>query len=312
MDTDSVEFQASIFQGLSRKQIEVVTKGKCQLSFQDGETIFNKDDLASGLFIVLRGAVEIFLPNDAGGVPIARLGVNGIFGEMGLISGAGRRTASTRATGDTVVLSIPGDAGFVFHMTPDTDAAMLLLQNLVRLLGERLQGASVAAPRGGPAPMLVSDLHGQPGETAFKVLKMALPRSGLLNWLAPKRRLRPNEYLCRQGDEASGFFLVFSGALEVSDETDDRAPRLLTHVRAPNVVGQVAFFSGGRRLASCRAVETVEYAHFSSADYQRLRKRDAREALRVLFAAAQLVVQLIVERQARLCQERQARSTGRQ
>ena len=294
---------ATIFEGLAPEQVDALNEGKCNLHVHAGETLFREGDAAFGLFIIDRGAVEVIHGTGPDAAVIARLEPPAVFGEMGLIMDVGLRTATVRAVEDSLLVVIPGDPGDMFTQIKDSDTAIRLLQNLICLLGDRLRSASVITARGGAIPVLISELEGRSAASALHVVEKYLETSGFLSRLKPRKNLSPGKYLFRQGDESTDFYLIHTGVLDVLDETRDQ-DQVLTRMHAPNVVGEVGFFSGRARIASCRVVERIEYTHFSGSDYQRLRRRDPRMAFDVVFAAAQLTVQLIVERQKHLYSDR--------
>ena len=73
------------------------------VEYARGEVIFQKDDAARHLSIVLEGSVEIFDPED--GRTIAVLGKGASFGEFAILEG-GVRNASARAATDATCLEI--------------------------------------------------------------------------------------------------------------------------------------------------------------------------------------------------------------
>ena len=57
--------------------------------FKKGQVIFHKGDPADSLYIVISGAVEVFMPRDPNNI-IVKLGDGQIFGEMGMLYGKTR------------------------------------------------------------------------------------------------------------------------------------------------------------------------------------------------------------------------------
>jgi CRP-like cAMP-binding protein len=290
----------SIFAGLKQEQIDNLTKEKCYVHVPGGQTIFKEGDAAFGLFIIVSGSVDIVLSTESEDIPITRLGPEIAFGEMGLISSAGLRTATVRAAEDTVLLGIPIGPGDMFSAIADTQTSIQLLQNLICLLGERLRSVSSIRTRTGSTPVLISDLHGRSTEKALQILQSSEVASEFLTQSGTKKRFQTGDYVFHQGDESNGFYLVHSGVLEVVDEAEGTEPRVLTRVHTPNVIGEIGFFSGGTRLASCRVAEPIECTYFSGSDFEKLRQKDAEKALAIMFAAAQLTIQLIIDRQIRM------------
>ena len=58
--------------------------------------------------------------------------------------------------------------------------------------------------------------------------------------------------------------------------------------------GELGFFAGQERSACLRASTEVDYTVFSGRDFEKLKKDQPLDAMKVLYAAAQLVANLIV------------------
>lgn len=79
-----------------------------QAPYPDGTWVFNENDSATDVFLVLSGSVELVkqIRSNQGEV-LARIHMGDFFGEMGVIDGGGR-SAGARAVGDTTLARIPG------------------------------------------------------------------------------------------------------------------------------------------------------------------------------------------------------------
>lgn len=70
--------------------------------------------------------------------------------------------------------------------------------------------------------------------------------------------LSANDVLIRRGQTEQSLFLVISGALEVSPAGADPSMGSLYREGPGGVIGEIAFFDGGRRSASVWAIEPSE------------------------------------------------------
>lgn len=75
-------------------------------TYQDGEIIFRKGELASCLYIIMEGTVEIILEGEQNNpMQLAVLGQNDVFGDLALFDNK-ERVATARAKGEVRVLSV--------------------------------------------------------------------------------------------------------------------------------------------------------------------------------------------------------------
>ncbi len=100
--------------------------------FKKGQVIFHKNDPADSLYIVISGAVEIFMPREPDKV-IVRLADGHIFGEMGMLYGQ-TRNASVRAVDDTQVFNISEK---IFDGNMSLGLLAKIYKNLARIVSQR-------------------------------------------------------------------------------------------------------------------------------------------------------------------------------
>jgi len=297
-----------LFNGLSSQQVELLRRCASYRDVPRGTVIFREEDPAYGIFTVLRGKVRIYRGTKTGTVDLAEVGPNGVFGEMGLVRQTGTRTASAAAVEDTLLFEVSGNPVDALSKIPDKQAALRFVQNLVCILAQRLRAKDRADARqfeASNAPYLgdmqgykdIMEMEDDP-ERALDLIEHAMPK-GLLRQFFSSKKLAPGDYLCREGDAPDGFYLLRSGVLEAVKEETGSGPRVVNEIVAPTIAGEAGFFAGENRSASLVAQTNVTYTHFSAADFQKLRKDDPDQAFRVLFAAAQLLIYLILHKESR-------------
>ena len=103
--------------------------------YQAGDTIFSEGDAGDAWFVLYRGAVEVLKHGAAGEKKITELGSQACFGEISILDGS-PRSATIRATEDSVVFRVPRDA-FAELVESDHLVAYKLLQHMAILLAER-------------------------------------------------------------------------------------------------------------------------------------------------------------------------------
>ena len=127
----------AFFSGFDPKKLRQITPILETSSFEPGETIFEQGDLASFVYILLKGEVQIcFKPYDGPPLKVALLQQKGVFGW----SAALRRSSYTSAASALVkceVVKIRGDK-LRQLCEKHPDVAGSLLERLSGLIAERL------------------------------------------------------------------------------------------------------------------------------------------------------------------------------
>lgn len=132
--------QVPIFGGLSDEELDKITSISTAVEVAAGELVVREGELASELFVIRVGAVEVVIDLGGGGERVlARLGVGDCFGEMTLI-GIQPRSASVRAVEDAVLMSLSNQ---VFRSLSEwrLPTYTLIILNLARELSRRLRRA---------------------------------------------------------------------------------------------------------------------------------------------------------------------------
>lgn len=289
-----------LFRGFKMQQRDALRRLRSNARYSAGSTIFSEGDVpSSGIQVIVEGEVEIFRQSPKGEVALAKLGPSQVFGEMALLSETNKRTASARALTDTTVMQFAADPKPIFEAIGDPAAALALLQNLIGLLGERLRAkddpkwvplnsGSGADAAGGASS----------SEAAITKVREIVSRRVPLNRIMGETKLKAGAYLCRQGDEAKGFYFIHEGELEVRQVPPTGGlPRVLGVVKGPTVTGEIGYFAQEKRSSSLAALTDVRYDFFSGAEFQKVASQNAAEGFDVLFAVAKLIVCLILERE---------------
>ena len=95
-----------LFRGMSTPLLGELSRKLRPLRFRAGTVIFNADDVGSIMYIIIQGAVKIFIPaTDGREVVLAVHRTGDLFGEMSLLDDQ-RRSASATALEDTEMVSL--------------------------------------------------------------------------------------------------------------------------------------------------------------------------------------------------------------
>lgn len=128
--------QIPLFDTLAPEDLEALGRRMSERPFKAGEAVFAMGDSGSSMYVVLSGAVQIFLPavDDAPRVILKDARTGEYFGELSLFDDK-PRSASVEATVDTVLLELTR-ADFGDHLSRSKNAAMTILAEMAERLRE--------------------------------------------------------------------------------------------------------------------------------------------------------------------------------
>jgi CRP/FNR family transcriptional regulator, cyclic AMP receptor protein len=95
-----------IFRNVPAALLEPLRTATARINYGDGAPIFRQGDIPKYLYIIEAGAVDIVLPAVVDDLIVATFESGTVFGELGIFDSQ-PRTATARASGETVVISIP-------------------------------------------------------------------------------------------------------------------------------------------------------------------------------------------------------------
>ena len=143
-DEDSLQHflkSLPIFAGLSAKDLKILEVALHQRSYKANETVFEENDPGSGMYMVRKGGVRIYVRKaDGNEEELALLGPGDFFGETTLTAPA-PRSASVRTTDATELIGL-----FRSDLLELSGRYATLTRNvlfgLTRVISERLQASS--------------------------------------------------------------------------------------------------------------------------------------------------------------------------
>lgn len=121
----------AIFSGLSPTELELLEHHMVTRSFQKNTIIINEGDEANTFFIIITGAIKVFLSNEEGKeIIINAQGPGDHFGELALLDGA-PRSASVITT-EKSTIGVISKEDFHSLLSRNTDLALNLIRELTR------------------------------------------------------------------------------------------------------------------------------------------------------------------------------------
>lgn len=129
--------QIPLFDTLAPEDLEALGNRMTERTYKGGERVFAQGDKGSSMYIVLSGAVQIFLPpkeKDEPPVVLKDARTGEYFGELSLFDDK-PRSASVDAVVDTVLLELTRE-DFGDHLSKSRNAAMAILAEMAERLRE--------------------------------------------------------------------------------------------------------------------------------------------------------------------------------
>jgi CRP-like cAMP-binding protein len=137
----------------------------------------------------------------------------------------------------------------------------------------------------------------------------------LLGMVLKVRSYAAGDWICREGEPATGCYIVESGEVEVLKRVPDRSQVPISTLGRFGVFGHIALVDDGPRSASCRAKTRVEALRLERSDFEMLVSSGSPFAFRFQAAVARVAASQLREanRQLRaLMDERVAPSRPQQ
>jgi CRP/FNR family transcriptional regulator, cyclic AMP receptor protein len=129
--------QIPLFEGLSDEDREALAHGLTERTFKPSDIVFSKGDKGSSMYVVLSGAVQVFLPAEGAGserVTLKDLRTGEYFGELSLFDDK-PRSASVCVTVETTLLELTREQ-LAEHLGRSRTAAISILSDMAERLRE--------------------------------------------------------------------------------------------------------------------------------------------------------------------------------
>ena len=127
--------QVPIFENLTPKELKDLTQLTHERSYKANEPVFKKLAPGEGMYVILKGIVEIKDPDS--NTTFATLGSGDFFGELALLDQEPRSAMAVATEASELVGFFRTD--LLTLMTRDPELGNKILLNLSRVLGERLR-----------------------------------------------------------------------------------------------------------------------------------------------------------------------------
>ncbi len=144
-DIASILAKNILFRNLTKKELKFIEKIVHIRKYRAGEVIFRQNENGVGMYIIVKGKVDISINDDLvldrareRDVVITRLESGDFFGELSLVEDAGKRSATSIASEDTVLIGFfKPDLLEILERSPSTGVKVVF--RLAEVLGRRLK-----------------------------------------------------------------------------------------------------------------------------------------------------------------------------
>ena len=119
--------------GLTEAELDQVLHVTEEVIVKGGDHVFKQGELADGIYFIARGRVQVSKDGQA----LAELGIGEVLGELSVLGGGHKRSASAKAMSETLVMRI-STKNFRKLLESWNVAAMKITVNLAYQLTERL------------------------------------------------------------------------------------------------------------------------------------------------------------------------------
>ena len=140
--------QTYVFKSLSKKELRFVQDTCHVRAFKAGEAIFRQGEIGVGMYILLRGAIEIYVDQftdddtPSKNQLVTRLKAGDFLGELSLVENNSRRTATAIASEESLLIGFfKPDLFEILDRQPATGVKILL--RLSEVLGRRLKETTI-------------------------------------------------------------------------------------------------------------------------------------------------------------------------
>jgi len=137
-ETDKILLNIPVFQDINHRDLRTIKRILHQREYRTNEVIFNQGDVGLGMYIIVRGAVEIIY--NPGGHILAELQDGDFFGELALLDESPRSATAISKTPSTLLCFFKPELLDLISRDPKLGGKILF--RLAWTIGERLKSTN--------------------------------------------------------------------------------------------------------------------------------------------------------------------------
>jgi ATP-binding cassette subfamily B protein len=236
-----------LLQRLSGETRALVLESFVPVSFAFGETIFSAGDRPDGFYVMASGIARVIRSDDQGDeISLNVLQPGDAFGETALVTRQ-PRSATVRASSDVTVLRLDASIFDALGRVHPEIAEAFGTQARARRLADLLR------------------VHSAFSKLPPSALNTMLTGMGTIT-------LAPGEVVAREGEPAASMYIVESGKLAASVQSDGSSDPV-RYLRAGDFFGEVSLHTRSPRTATVRAVTAARVLELPAATFSELVER---------------------------------------
>lgn len=160
----------ALFSGLSQAECQILEQHMVKRTFQKNTVVINEGDEANTLFIIIEGAIKVFLSNEEGKeIIINTQGVGDHFGELALLDNEPRSASVMTLTKSTIGVISKADFQSVLARHPELALKLLTeMTRRIRLLSDNVKTLALMDVYGRVAKTLLSMAEQVDGVTVIR------------------------------------------------------------------------------------------------------------------------------------------------
>jgi len=259
--------QFEILSHFNNQQIQQLAGCASWVHLQKGTKVVVEGEESRDMMIIDVGEIEIQRDTPYGTYALARLGSGTLLGETSFVDGAPRSGDIALAT-DAALLTLHHQT---LSQEMDTDQRFSLAVHwaLWKSLSQKLRETNetlahffskAKAPptaREGSAAG-VEDFHIGVGakRELFQEQKLSPMEINFLSSLSKEKKIAPNDYIFREGDEGDQMYIVLKGRVMISRVVVESGEEALAFLERGDYFGEMALIDHKPRSADAKAFET--------------------------------------------------------
>ena len=98
-----------------------------------------------------------------------------------------------------------------------------------------------------------------------------------------------NKFIFKEGETQDSMFFMVEGSVNVLKRTEDGMEEILAKLQAPQVIGEMALVSPGKRSASVKSLTPLVVIRFGCSSFERIIKKKPELAVKIIRKVADTV-----------------------
>ncbi len=250
--------KSELFCRIDESTWQVICEEIDLVGLKKGQALFREGDSADAIYVLIQGELEITKTSENGRLAnIGEIKPYMSVGEIQVLRG-GRLEENIHAASDCRLLRIPKAA--IENLSINTPAEF---QKILEVVRQRVREDQLR--------VILPKIFGALDEKTFLHIK------NNIEWIHLNRRA----VLCREGDPGDAIYIIISGRLRAVKDHGGPDEKKLNDMGRGEILGEMAFLTGGVRSAMLYAVRDTELVKISRATFEIFANENPRTLLSI-------------------------------